>query len=155
MPVNVAATLAIFLALPLGAQVNVVTWQYDNTRAGANRFETTLTPVNVNPANFGKLFSLPVDGFIYGQPLYLANVEITGKGTHNVVYVATQHDSVYAFDADSNGPPLWKVSFLTGGATSVPNSDVACGQVVPELGITSTPVIDPDRGTIYVVAMTK
>src|SRR6478672_5867892 len=112
MPVNAALTLAILGALPLAAQVNVLTWQYDNTRAGANVSETTLTPVNVNSANFGKLFSYPVDGYIYGQPLYLGNVNVSGKGTHNVVYVATQHDSVYAFDADTNAPPLWTVNFL-------------------------------------------
>src|SRR5690242_17868550 len=97
MLMKVGATLALCLALPLAAQVNVLTWQYDNSRAGANRFETTLTPVNVNATTFGKLFSYRVDGYIYGQPLYLANVDIPGNGTHNVVYVATQHDSVYAF----------------------------------------------------------
>jgi uncharacterized protein (TIGR03437 family) len=170
--VRLAATLAPLVALPLAAQttvvynpsggtaqlsaqVNVLTWQYDNTRAGANRSETTLTPVNVNSTNFGKLFSYPVDGYIYGQPLYLAGVSIPGKGTYNVVYAATQHDSVYAFDADTNTAPLWTVNFLTGGATTVPNGDVGCTQIVPELGITSTPVIDAAGGTIYVVAMTK
>jgi uncharacterized protein (TIGR03437 family) len=153
--VTPAATLALLFTLPLQAQVNVLTYQYDNTRAGANRSEIVLTPVNVSSSTFGKLFSYPVDGLIYGQPLYLANVSIPGKGTHNVVYVATQHDSVYAFDADTNTPPLWTVNFLGAGATTVPNSDVGCSQIAPELGITSTPVIDPAGGTIYVVAMTK
>src|ERR1051326_4684839 len=101
MPVNVGVALASLVTLPLAAQINVLTWQYDNTRAGANRSETTLTPVNVNSSYFGKLFSDSVDGYIYGQPLYLGNVDVPGKGIHNVVYVATQHDSVYAFDADT------------------------------------------------------
>jgi len=92
-------TVALLLAAQVSAQVNVLTWQYDATRAGANRSETALTPLNVNAGQFGKLFSDPVDGYIYGQPLYLAKVSIPGKGTHNVVYVATEHDSVYAFDA--------------------------------------------------------
>jgi hypothetical protein len=100
------------LTLPLAAQVNVLTYQYDNTRAGANRRETVLTPLNVNVNSFGKLFSQPVDGFIYGQPLYLANVDIPDRGRHNVVYVATEHDSVYAFDADQQDDPLWHVNFL-------------------------------------------
>jgi uncharacterized protein (TIGR03437 family) len=143
------------LTLPLAAQVNVTTYQYDNTRAGANLHETVLTPLNVNSASFGKLFSEAVDGYVYAQPLYLANVTIPGKGAHNVIYVATEHDGVYAFDADAAGPPLWQVSFLTGGATTVPNSDVSCGQITPEIGITGTPVIDTASGTIYMVAMTR
>ena len=90
----------MFLALPLAAQVNVLTYQYDRTRAGANRRETTLTHVNVNSTSFGKLFSNPVDGYIFGQPLYLT------VGGRNIVYVATEHDSVYAFDADTQAPPI-------------------------------------------------
>ena len=147
--------LGSILILPLTAQISVLTFQYDNTRAGVNRRETVLTPVNVNSTSFGRLFSNAVDGYIYGQPLYLANVEIPGKGTRNVVYVATQRDSVYAFDADTQGAPLWQVNFLGAGVTSVPNADVGCSQIVPEIGITSTPVIDADAGTIFVVAMTK
>jgi uncharacterized protein (TIGR03437 family) len=145
--VNVLITLSLF--------VNVLTYQYDNTRAGANKIETLLTPANVNSSQFGKLFSQSVDGYIYGQPLYFAGVPIPGKGTHNVVYAATEHDSVYAFDADSNMAPLWQVSFLSSGVTSVPASDTGCSQIAPEIGITSTPVIDPQSGTIYLVAMTK
>jgi hypothetical protein len=157
MRVNFGTPLALLLAAPLAAQVNVLSFQYDNSRAGANPNETTLTLANVNSTQFGKLFGDAVHGYIYGQPLYLANVEIPDQGTHNVIYVATEHNSVYAFDADAPGDPLWHVNFLdpANGITSVPNTDVGCSQVVQEIGITSTPVIDSDRGTIYVVAMTK
>lgn len=153
--------LVFAMAVPLAAQVNVLTWQYDNTRAGANLNEIILTPANVNVARFGKLFSQPVDGQVYAQPLYVADVNIAGKGSHNTVFVATEHDSVYAFDADNasdaNASPLWHVSFLneSEGVTTVPASDVGCGQVDPELGVTGTPVIDVATGTLYVVAMTK
>ena len=152
---------ALVMTLPLGAQVNVLTYQYANSRAGANLNEMVLTPANVNQSQFGKLFSFRVDGYVYGQPLYLGNVNIPGKGTHNVVLVATEHDSVFAFDADNgagtNAAPLWQVSFISPavGVTTVPSADTGCDQIVPELGITSTPVIDPVSGTVYVVAMTK
>jgi uncharacterized protein (TIGR03437 family) len=156
-----ARFLAFALALPICAQVNVLTYQYDNTRAGANLAESTLNKANVNATGFGKLFAAAVDGYIYGQPLYLANVAIPGKGTHNVVYVATEHDSVYAFDADSsagaNSVPLWQTSFLSAvnGVGSVPAADTSCSQITPEIGITGTPVIDTATATIFVVAMTK
>jgi uncharacterized protein (TIGR03437 family) len=149
------------ITLPLWAQVNVLTYQYDNSRAGANLNESVLTPANVNQSQFGKLFSFAVDGYVYGQPLYLGNMSIAGKGTHNLVLVATEHDSVYAFDADSssgaNAAPLWHVSFINAaaGVSTVPYADTGCNQIVPELGITSTPVIDAASGTVYVVAMTK
>jgi hypothetical protein len=136
----------------------VATYHNDNARTGQNTLETVLTPENVNAAQFGKLYSFPVDGYIYAQPLYLPQVAMPGNGIHNVVIVATQHDSVYAFDSDSPTPePLWKVSFLNtdAGITTVPASDVNASDILPEIGITSTPVIDIASGTLYVVAATK
>src|SRR5947209_8248475 len=97
---------AIVMPVSTHAQTSVVTWHYDNARTSANITETTLTPANVNPTSFGKLFTDPVDGYIVGHPLYLPGLTI-GGAVHNVAYVATQHDSVYAFDADHAGPPLW------------------------------------------------
>jgi uncharacterized protein (TIGR03437 family) len=147
--------------LPLCAQVSVLTYQYDTSRAGANLNESVLTKANVMVNQFGKLFSYPVDGYIYGQPLYLPGVTVPQKGIHDAIYLATEHDSVYAFDADSNSgansTPLWHVTFInpSAGVTTVPYQDTSCSQIVPELGITSTPAIDPASGTIYVVAMTK
>jgi outer membrane protein assembly factor BamB len=141
------------LAFPLAAQISVTTYQYGNTRAGTNPYETVLTPSNVNVTQFGKLFSESTDGQAYAQPLYLASVRI-GGAIHNVVYVATENDSVYAFDAD-NGQMLWHTSFLIHGATTVPYTDVSCNLLAPQIGITSTPVIDPSTHTIFVVAMTK
>ena len=136
----------------------VTTSQYDNARTGANLNESILTPANVNVKQFGKLFSFPVDGPIYAQPLYLAGAEVSGKGVHNVVYVATEHDSVYAFDADGKtSEPLWEISFAhpEAGVTPVPARDVDCPFISPEVGITSTPVIDLNTGTLYVLARTK
>ena len=148
--------LLYLAACPLAAQVSVLTYQYDVSRAGANLHETVLNPSNVNVSQFGKLFSDLVDGYVYAQPLYVPGVNIPGSGIHNVVYVATEHDSVYAFDADGAGAPLWHASFLNpSGVTTVPYQDTGCDQITPEIGITSTPVIDPQGGTLYTVAMTK
>jgi len=133
------------------------TYHNDNLRSGVNGSEWILTPANVNQAQFGRLGSHAIDGWAYASPLYVANVNIPGQGYHNVVYVATEHDSVYAFDADSLGSaPLWQVSFLSSGVTTVPCADVGeCGDVPVEIGITGTPVIDQSTGTLYVVAKTK
>ena len=139
--------LLVFLT-PCFGQVNVLTWHNDNLRTGQNLAETTLTPANVNASSFGRMFTLTVDGKVDAQPLYVAG----GPGSHNVLYVVTEHDSVYAFDADT-GAQLWQVSLLgTGESTS---DGRGCGQVIPEIGITSTPAIDTGLGVIYVVAMSK
>ncbi len=139
----------------------VLTQHNDNGRTGQNLNETILTPSNVNSTTFGKLFSMPVDGYVYAQPLYVSNVSISG-GTHNVLYVATEGDSVYAFDADT-GAQLWHVSLIdtahgaTSGETTVSISqlqaglgDSGCTDLMPQVGITSTPVIDSSTSTMYV-----
>lgn len=134
---------------------DVVTYHNDIFRTGQNPDETTLTASNVNSSSFGKLGILPVDNVIDAEPLYLAGVAIPGKGTHNVVYVVTEGDSAYAFDADT-GTLLWHVSVLGPGET--PSDTHGCGQINPEIGITATPVIDRQagpNGTIYLAAMSK
>ncbi len=133
------------------------TFHNDNLRTGQNNDETVLTPANVNPVQFGKLFSYSIDGYAFASPLYVAGVNIPSSGLHNVVYVATENDSVYAFDADGlSATPLWHVGFLKSGVTTVPCADVGeCGDIPIQIGITSTPVLDPTSGTIYVVAKTK
>lgn len=142
------------------AQTPVLTWHYDNARSGADTTEVQLTPANVNPGSFGKIATLPVDGLIIGHPLYLPNVSIPNVGTRSVVYVATMHDTVYAFDANAgDAPPLWSTSLLTysgAGATPVPISVKGCQATVAwtETGVISTPVIDPNSRTIYLVAET-
>jgi hypothetical protein len=152
---NATSTLATLTVTTTPAPVDVVTYQYDNGREGANQSETTLTPANVKSTTFGKLGFYSVDGLVDGQALYLWQVSIPGNGTHNVLYVVTEHDSVYAFDADT-GATLWQVSLLGSGETTSDNR--GCSQVTPEIGITSTPVIDRSNGpngALYAVAMSK
>jgi len=133
----------------------VVTYHYDNQRTGQNLNETALTLTNVNSTKFGKLGEFAVDGKVDAQPLYLSNLNTASQGKKNVLYVATEHDSVYAFDADSAGAgaTIWKVSLLASG--EFPSDDHGCFQVTPEIGITSTPVIDRSRGAMYVIAASK
>jgi len=159
-PQPVTTLAVVFFVLCLGfslawSQNDVLTQHNDNTRAGLNSNETLLTPANVTVSKFGKLFTQSVDGIIVGQPLYASNVLMNDGLVHNVVYVATQHNSVYAFDADSkNVSPLWSVS-LNGGGTSDPIADYGCtGTHYTEIGIMGTPVIDPGKTTLYVVAKT-
>jgi hypothetical protein len=139
----------------------VLTQHNDNARTGQNLNESVLTRQNVSSATFGKIFSYSVDGQLYTQPLYVPNVSVPGQGTHNVVYVATENDSVYAFDAEGlNSVPLWHDSFIDpqNGITPVScaaggNNDISCN-VYPVYGITGTPVIDPSSSTMYLVART-
>ena len=156
---NIMSNTAALTVSPANtaSTVDVVTYHYDNLRTGQNVNEMILTPTNVTSAKFGKLGSFSVDGRVDAQPLYLSAVSIPGKGTKNVLYVVTEHDSIYAFDADSiNGTSsafLWKSTALLSGEQ--PSDDRGCGQVSPEIGITSTPVIDRTRNAIYIVAMSK
>ena len=162
---RVAKTAAILLLLmPLAtlAQVRVITGHNNNSRQGQTTGESILTPELLSSGQFGRIFSYSVDGYIYGQPLYVPNVTIPGQGIHNVVYVVTEHDGVFAFDADGDtagGPtPLWRKSFINppAGITTVSSGDVNCNSgVVPEIGITSTPVIYTTTNTIYIVAESK
>ena len=160
---NLAAVMVSIILLslaPLQAQVSVLTSQYDNNRSGQNIQEPFLNSINVRSATFAKLGSYNVDGFVVAQPLYVPNVAISGIGTRNVVFIATQHDSVYAFDADNlTGAPLWQISLINpaAGITTVPISEQGCAAVngYTEMGIQGTPVIDPTTNTIYLDAKTK
>src|ERR1700730_10244610 len=161
------ALVCLCLFATQAAAQNVVMQHNDISRTGQNTNETILTPANVNKSSFGKLFSYAVDGYVYAQPLYVVGVTM-GSGTaqagttHNVIFIATQNDTVYAFDADSNGganaSPLWQASLVDSahgagtGEKPVPNSDVSTSDIVPQIGITSTAVIDTTTNTIYVVA---
>jgi FG-GAP-like repeat len=138
---------------------DVLTYHNDNARTGWNSNEVVLTPGNVNESTFGLKHNLPVDGKVDAQPLYVSNATVfsvgSQQGSHNLVIVATEHDSLYAFDADS-AALCWKTSLLLPGET--PSDDRGCDQVTPEIGVTATPVIDRNKGIngiIYVVAMSK
>lgn len=144
------AIAALLIAAPAMGQTDVLTQHNDNFRDGLNSNEAMLTPANVNQNQFGLLFKIAVDDQIYAQPLYLSNVQISG-GTHNVLFVATSNNSVYAFDADS-GKQYWHVQL--GTAFTIQNGGFSCKDVLASSGIMSTPVIDPGTGTLYVVAQT-
>ena len=136
----------------------IATAQYDNARTGANLLETILAPQNVNVGQFGRIAFFPVDGDVYAQPLYVPKLEIPGRGSHNVVFIATEKDSVYAFDADATSTePLWQVSFVDAKKyiSPVSNRDVFCPFIQPDVGITSTPVIDLSSKTLYALARTR
>src|SRR6185437_7724717 len=148
-----AAPSFSFATLPTGSAISVLTYHYDNSRDGANTNETVLTPAIVNTNNFGLLTKYTVDGYVYTEPLIVPNVTIPGQGTHNIVIVATEHDSVYAFDADgnlgTNGGLLWHTNLGVSALSANQNEFGAryCGNcypdIVPEVGVTGTPVIDP------------
>ncbi|HVB79754.1 MAG TPA: hypothetical protein VNE82_07350 [Candidatus Binataceae bacterium] len=153
------AAVAAASSAPTPVPVNVLTFHNNNRRSGLNSHETILKPANVRSSTFGKLFSYPVDGYVYAEPLYVSKPAIPGLATHDVVFVATEHDSVYAFDADGLTPtPLWQKSFIdpADGITTVDSlNDVQCDNLVPEIGITGTPVISLDNQALYVVSEVK
>ncbi len=153
---SIGSQAAVLTVVPVttAGTTDVLTYKYDAMRSGQNAAESTLTPANVTASTFGKLNNLIVDGKVDAQPLYVSNLAIAGAN-HDVVFVETEHDSVYAFDANA-GTLLWHVSLLAAGETT--SDSHGCNQVIPEIGITSTPVIDRNAGThgaIYVLAMSK
>src|ERR1700735_595683 len=152
-----AVALAWVFGSTVYAATPVLQRGYDAGLSGANLTEVTLNTSNVAPSTFGQLFTLPVDDKVYAQPLYVPGVAIPGQGTHNVVYVATMSDTLFAFDADT-GTELWSVNFASSvGATSVPFAQFTFGgntNIAGNLGILSTPVIDPSTNIMYLVACT-
>ena len=147
--------LLVLLSAPGLRAQDVLTYHNDNARSGLNPAESILTPANVNSSEFGLLFTISVDGSVYAQPLYASGVVIPDQAVHDVLIVATENDSVYAFDA-GNGALLWQASALSAGET--PSDGLGCLSIYPEIGITATPVIDRSsgpHGTVYVVAVTK
>jgi hypothetical protein len=146
--------LAVLSLASLAAQTSVLTYHNDVGRTGQNLAETILTPTNVNSTTFGKLYQATLDGVVDAQPLYVPAVPITNQGTHNVLIVATENDSLYALDADT-GAQLWKASLL--GPNETASDDRGCSQVTPTIGVTSTPVISlkGSQGAIFAVAMSK
>ncbi len=153
---NANASVSASAMVAVTDLTGVYTHHNDNARTGQNLKEYGLTPATVTSSTFGQLFSCPVDGYVYAEPLWVANLPF-GATTRNVVFIATEHDSVYAFDADlPSCVQLWQTSFLGSGVTAFSPSDInGNGDIVPEIGITSTPVIDPSTNTIYVVPKTR
>jgi len=158
-PAVCGALVSVVLSLPSLAQVSVLTHHNDSARTGQNLSETYLTPALVNTKQFGELFTQTLDGMAVAQPLYMSNLQINGA-SHNVVFVATLHDGIYAFDADSNtgnnASPLWYTSFIDPPkVTTVPVADQGCPTTgFSEVGIVGTPVIDANTNTMYLVAKT-
>ena len=145
----------VFSIVNINGQASVLTWHNDNARTGQNLQETTLAPSNVNPQTFGRVAFLNVDGKVDAQPLFVPSVIIPGQGVHNVLYVGTEHGTLYAFDADTFAQ-LLRVSLI--GANETPSDDHGCGQITPEIGITSTPAIDlqvGSSGMIYVITQSR
>ena len=135
--------------------IDILTFQYDLSRTGVTSAETILTPANVAAGSFGRRASWPVDGYVYAQPLYVSHL-LTPSGEREVVFVATEHDSVYAFDAaGTSGDPLWHVSLLESDEVPVPSEDTLAPDISPEIGITGTPVIDRAAELLYVVSKAK
>jgi hypothetical protein len=152
---NATSNAATLTVNSVSTTTDVLTYHNDIARTGQNLTESILTTSNVASATFGKIGIYSVDGRVDAQPLYASNITIPGKGAHNVLIVPTEHDSVYAFDADS-GSILWQTSMLAGGET--PSDPRGCVQVSPEIGVTATPVMDRTRGpngAVYVAAMSK
>src|ERR1700679_1367166 len=166
MPNRRINLLLLCMFLPLGmlnaiepaTHAQLLTAQYNIPRSGANLHETILRPSNVNTRTFGKRFTRTVDGDVFAEPLYIPSLAIPGLGKRNVVFAATEHDSVYAFDVNgTRDTPLWKTTFADPehGITTLSDHDVFCPFITPYLGITPTPVIDPTTKTMYVLARTK
>jgi hypothetical protein len=157
---NSAATVLLLAALsPLNAiATNWLTYHFDNARDGANTNEVVLTPANVNTNTFSRLFTYAVDAEVYAEPLYVAQVAITGQGTHDVVFVATENNTVYAFDADSNlgtnAGLLWRTNLGTAATSTLFGTRYHHNVLNPLIGITGTPVIDPVAGILYVDVFT-
>ena len=134
--------------------VSVATQHYNNSRTGWNSNETTLTVSNVG--NLKHLFDMMVDGQVYAQPLHMDAITFPGQGVHNAIYIATENDTVFAFDADTQQPFLWKRSLLAAGELPLDDGDIeGCNNIAPKIGITSTPVIDSGTNTLYVASKTK
>ena len=161
----VFCTFAASMFAQTPTPVTVATWRYDLTHAGENTNETALTLANVNVNSFGKLFGLQVDGNVYAQPLYIPGLQMSDGNVHNVLFVATENDSIYAFDADSNGgsnaKPIWQITLLDAAhgakAGATPQAPTSTGEndIGPVIGITGTPVINPATNTMYVVGATE